>query len=120
MEQLRCLYLEDDPLQSKRYASWIDRAWQQMGTYVPISVHPVQSPDEVVPKLKSTPRYHLLIADLLFDKERQPLGLQVIKHAHEEYPDLAIIALSIGNGGLEQKSRDVGADEYISKPYLIE
>ena len=41
-----------------------------------------------------------------------------IREARADNRALAIIALSIGNGGIEQKAIDAGADEYVSKQYL--
>jgi CheY-like chemotaxis protein len=121
MQALRCLYLEDNEEHAKRFQAWIERAWNKLEKNVPIEITPLVSPDDVATKLQEAKEpFHLLIADILIGKTRdaEPLGLTAIAQAREAFPNLAIIALTVGGKGLEHKTIEAGADDYISKPYL--
>jgi CheY-like chemotaxis protein len=124
MQQLNCLYLDDDAAQRERFKEWITREWDQLEIYVPIQVATVATPEEARTALRSNPNYYqLFVADILFKvpgkKEQEQLGLPAIAAARDAYSSLAIVALSIGNGGLEESAREAGADRYVSKAYLI-
>lgn len=123
MRELRCLYFDDDPNEGPRIKGWIEEQWRELNNRVPITVIIADSTDAAKELLKnSKDPFHVFVADIFVGrgKDRKPLGLSAIHDAHRDYPDLAIVALSIGNGGYEQRALDQGADEYVSKNYLIE
>lgn len=123
MRELRCLYFDDDPKERPRIKGWIEDQWRELNNRVPITVVTVDSTDSAKELLmNSKDPFHVFVADIFVGrgKDRHPLGLIAIHDAHRDYPNLAIVALSIGSGGYEQRALDQGADEYVSKHYLIE
>jgi len=123
MDEVRCLYFEDDPNQRSRYTEWIERAWNKLKTGIPITIIPSESPEAAINQLRQAPiKFHLFVADILVGTgdTAQALGLSAITYAREDNHNLAIVALSMGNGGFEQRALNAGANEYVSKQYLID
>jgi CheY-like chemotaxis protein len=118
MVPFRLLYLDDKPDHLTKYSRWLTRAWESLRTAAPLEIHPYSNPEQAMTQLRAS-QWDLFVADLLFGK-KEPRGLECISEARADNSNLPIVALSIGNGGYEQKSRDAGADEYISKAYLAE
>ena len=120
MNELRCIYFEDDPDQSAMFGPWITEYWNDLDTGVPITLEIVASHEEVLRRLSSAREpYQLLIADLLVGDERSELGLQLIRGAHRQDEQLAIVALSIGPADLDPVARQAGASGFVPKSYVI-
>jgi CheY-like chemotaxis protein len=118
MVPFRLLYLDDNADHLTKYSRWFTRAWESLRTAAPLEIHPYSNPEQAMTQLRAS-HWDLFVADLLFGR-KEAHGLECISEARVDNLSLPIIALSIGNGGYEQKSRDAGADEYISKAYLAE
>jgi CheY-like chemotaxis protein len=115
------LYLDDNPDDLARFPRWVERAWNQLISFVPLKVDPVGSLPEALEKLR-TLKYRVFLTDISFGPRQnaQPLGLDAIVDARIVDKDLAIVAISIADAKYEQRSREVGADGYVSKQYLLD
>jgi CheY-like chemotaxis protein len=128
MRVTRVLYMEDDEDDSRSFARWINRGWETEMPGVPLEINPCDTPEKAVTMLESNV-YDIFVADILFDKRDVasgqplgltsiPLGLAAISDARHRHKDLAILALSLANGGMEQRAKEAGADEYVSKNFV--
>lgn len=115
MKEVRCLFWDDEDEQDrKRYEGWLRRAWDRLGTGVPIEVRSFQSPEEVSREISSNiDKYDLFVADIYYGPEEDdPRGLHLISEARAN-GSLAIVALTRGED--EKDARNAGADEFVSK-----
>lgn len=123
MRELRCLFFDDDSKERTQCKEWIKYAWNKLQTHVPIKVTDTDSTEKAIKILQEAKKkLHLFVVDILVGtgKSKYPLGLSAITRAREDDRHLGIVALSIGNGVYGQKARDAGADEFISKRYIME
>lgn len=118
MDKVRCLYLEDNPVDQKRYALWIEDDWKHFHPDVPIVVTIAPTLEESISQL-DTNAYDLFVADIfLGDKTFD--GLRAISRARKSSPDIGIVSLSTGSPGLDDKCRNAGADECVTKAFIAE
>ena len=131
MENVNCLYYEDNEQEGSTYQRWIENAWKKLEFACPLTIEPVRTYDKAIEMLDANPlKYHLLIADILEEgtsaengKKSLKLGLHLIEHARDLNPTIAILALTIGSEGgkdFRKEAIDSGADDYIRKDELHE
>jgi CheY-like chemotaxis protein len=118
MDLIRCLYFDDRELELNRIAGWLERGWEKLKNGAAIEVTKAETIEKAEQELKSG-SYDLLVADLLVGREKNKLGLTLIAHARDDYPRLAIVALSV-NTALAEDARNAGADEFASKEYATD
>jgi hypothetical protein len=119
MKEITCVYLDDKKDDLERYGNWIREAWTRLDNGIVMRLEPLSDPAKVASAI-ARPDTCLFVADLLFGSKKEPLGYHAIGDARRQKPNLGILALSVGNGGTEQKARQSGADDYLSKYYVLE
>lgn len=120
MKTLRLLYLEDQDDDRRRFGRWMAEAWEK-AVGGPIKVTPLSKPEDAIDKLRKE-EFDLFVVDVLFegsDGKKEQLGFQAVSTARTIRPDLAILVISVGESGFEQKAIDAGADGYLTKTYII-
>ncbi|HZI85754.1 MAG TPA: response regulator [Pyrinomonadaceae bacterium] len=72
---------------------------------------------EEAEKLVESTEYRVIIQDLRLGTTRNPDGLNIIKIAHQRYPETRIIVLTAyGSVEMEDEARLCGADAFLRKP----
>lgn len=72
---------------------------------------------EEAERLVENTNYQVIIQDLRLGTTRNPDGLNIIKLAHERYPETRIIVLTAyGSAEMEDEARRCGADAFLRKP----
>lgn len=72
---------------------------------------------EEAEKLVESTEYRVIIQDLRLGTTRNPDGLNIIKIAHQRYPETRIIVLTAyGSTEMEDEARRCGADAFLRKP----
>lgn len=72
---------------------------------------------EEAEKLVESSEYQVIIQDLRLGTTRDPDGLNVIKLAHQRYPETRIVVLTAyGSAEMEDEARRCGADAFLRKP----
>lgn len=72
---------------------------------------------EEAEKLIESTEYRVIIQDLRLGTTRNPDGLNIIRLAHERYPETRIIVLTAyGSAEMEDEARRCGADAFLRKP----
>jgi DNA-binding NtrC family response regulator len=72
---------------------------------------------EEAERLVENTNYRVIIQDLRLGTTRNPDGLNIIKLAHERYPETRIIVLTAyGSAEMEDEARRCGADAFLRKP----
>ena len=121
LDDVKCLYFDDNEVHRERYAFTIENAWNQLKTGVSIAVRQTGSPDEAMKILKESDKYKIFVADIFVTEEgkRSPLGLLTIKTARQDADNagkhLAIIALTAGNGVDEETVKQNGGNKLLLK-----
>ena len=72
---------------------------------------------EEAEKLVESTEYRVIIQDLRLGTTRNPDGLNIIRLAHERYPETRIVVLTAyGSAEMEDEARRCGADAFLRKP----
>jgi hypothetical protein len=95
MEELRCLYLEDDDDDFETYKQSFVRAMEPVAK---LSIDRAKTPQQVYDKLDSTgATLHLFFADLLMAEESKE-GLRVVEYVTATFPKIVVIGISKAEG----------------------
>lgn len=122
LDEIRCLYFDDEEDQRNRFKDYIERSWKELKNNVSIKVDTAETPEEGIKKLKeSSKKYHIFFVDILVEEagKRYKLGYLAIKNARQDDKDLAIIALTVGNGIHEDELKRLGCDKLVFKGSLL-
>jgi hypothetical protein len=114
MTALRCLHLEHEEKDLKRFGHYLTLAWDKLKTGVKLEITPVGTTEEALDIIRTrSGDFHLLVADILFPTEGDPEGLHVLAAARD-VPSLAVMALSSGDVMIAQQVQDLGV-KFVSK-----
>lgn len=115
-ESILCLFVDDNEEDQKYFPRWIEAAWEKAVPEVTIVVEVEHHPLQAAQRIE---KFDLLVCDLMWKKEQQPLGLTLIAEARRRKEVLAIVAVSdFGNEGELDTALAKGADRQVSKRFL--
>jgi hypothetical protein len=128
MKKLTCVCWDDNLPEAERVARAIEAAWKSGQPNVPIN--PIATDDFAgVRNLLDEVEPQLFVCDLLrkeggrsrFARDGHSAdGVELIREAHGKHPRLAIMAVSGGPGELKDRSQYVGADDFVSKDFVLQ
>ncbi len=110
--QLKILIAEDNPINQKLLAASLKR--------LNIDIKIAGNGQEALDALEHDPTYDLVLMDIQMPVMNGDEAIQRIRNSEKPYQDIPIFVITADSmAGAETKYREMGADDYFSKPLQI-